>query len=240
MKSDELEKLVRTNLDEFYRRRLQKLNDLKLKDALKKKNPYLLRAIGVQQASEIVERLLEAFMSSSEETIFGDAFFEPVVRAVCSGTPAGGAGVDVVVENEDQYTVISVKSGPNWGNSSQMAKLQQDFMTAHRVYANKKIKKEFRALLGHCYGRKNTEPSGSRIYSSRSGQAFWQEITGDADFHVKLIQAMKNHPIENRVVYKQAWDHAVNRFEREFLTDFARDDGSIDWEKLVRFNSGAK
>jgi hypothetical protein len=60
-------------------------------------------------------------MSSSEETIFGDAFFEPIVKGVCGGVAAGGQGVDVVVETEDAYTVISVKSGPNWGNSSQMA-----------------------------------------------------------------------------------------------------------------------
>jgi hypothetical protein len=137
MRSDELEALVHRSLDDFYRRRLQKLSDLKLRETLRKKNPYLFRAVGVQKASEIVARLLEAYMSSSEETIFGDAFFEPIVKAVCGGTAAGVAGVDVVIETEDEYTVISVKSGPNWGNSSQMSKLGQDFMTARSVFANK-------------------------------------------------------------------------------------------------------
>jgi len=238
MKSDELEELVRGCLDDFYRRRLQKLNDLRLADTLKKKNPYLFRAIGMEKASDIVERLLQAFMSSSEETIFGDAFFEPIVKAVCSGVAAGGAGVDVVVETQDDYTVISVKSGPNWGNSSQVAKLRDDFMTASRVFANKKLKKQFRALLGHCYGRKCGQPSSRCMYTTKSGQAFWEEITGDSEFYLKLIRAMRDHPRANRVVYDKAWSSAVNRFTKEFLDGFSKSDGSIDWEKLVRFNSG--
>lgn len=240
MRSAELENLVRKCLGDFYYRRLQKLSDLKLKETLRKKNPYLFRATGLQKASEIVEGLLRAFMSSSEETIFGDAFFEPIVRGVCSGVAAGGAGVDVVVETSREYTVISVKSGPNWGNSSQVAKLRDDFITARRVFDNRKMRKQFRALLGHCYGRKRSEPRGNRIYASRSGQEFWQEITGDPDFYLKLIRAMRDYPIQQRIAYEREWDKAVNRFEKEFLNDFAASDGSIDWDKLVRFNSARR
>lgn len=238
MRLNELERLVRQCLDDFYRRRLQKLTELKLKDTLRKKNPYLFRAVGVQRASEIVDGLLQAFMSSSEETIFGDAFFEPIVKAACGGVAAGGAGVDVVVETSQQYTVVSVKSGPHWGNSSQVAKLQQDLLTARRVFDNRKLRKEFRALLGHCYGRTRSDPGGRRIYATRSGQAFWEEITGDPDFYLKLVHAMRDYPAAHRAVYEKEWDEAVNRFEREFLNEFSEADGSIDWEKLVSFNSG--
>ena len=238
MRSADLEELVHQCLDEFYRRRLQKLTELRLKDTLRKKNPYLFRATGVQRASEIVERSLQAFMSSSEETIFGDAFFEPIAKAVCSGVAAGGAGVDVVVETSEQYTVISVKSGPHWGNSSQIAKLQQDFMTAQRVFSNRKLRKQFRALLGHCYGRTRSEPGGKRIYATRSGQEFWEEITGDPDFYLKLISLMRNYPDAHRAVFDKEWNKAVNRFEREFLAEFSTSEGAVDWERLVQFNSG--
>ena len=37
--------------------------------------------------------------------------------------------------------------------------------------------------------------SKKKIYQDRSGQAFWQEITGDPDFHVKMIQAIVDAPI---------------------------------------------
>ena len=77
MNTAELEALIRKSLDEFYRRRLQKLSTLKLGDTLRKKNPYLFRAMGIQNAAEIVEGILQAYMSSSDEGIFGDVFFEP-------------------------------------------------------------------------------------------------------------------------------------------------------------------
>lgn len=219
---------------------MHKLNGLKLKDTLRKKNPYLFQAIGLQKASEIVERLLEAYMSSSEETIFGDAFFEPIAREVSQGFCAGGAGIDVVIETQDEYKPISIKSGPNWGNSSQVAKLRQDFDTAYRIFANRKTKKQFKALLGHCYGRKRCEPNSKRPYAIRSGQAFWEEITGDPDFYLKLIRSMKQLPTDHRLDYEEAWNKATNRFELEFLKDFSTPDGMIDWEKLVKFNSGDK
>lgn len=72
--SNDLEIKISELLDEFYRRRMEKINGLKLKDTLKRKNPYLYRAIGTEKASEIVEGLLSAYMSSSDEGIFGDAF----------------------------------------------------------------------------------------------------------------------------------------------------------------------
>ena len=59
----------------------------------------------------------------------------------------------------------------------------------------------------------------------------------DPDFYLKMISAMNDYPAIQRTIYEKEWDKAVNRFEREFLNDFAKSDGSIDWEKLVRFNS---
>lgn len=38
--------------------------------------------------------------------------------------------------------------------------------------------------------------------------------------------------------YKESYNKAANRLLREFATDFCKEDGSIDWEKLVEFNSG--
>ncbi len=30
----------------------------------------------------------------------------------------------------------------------------------------------------------------------------------------------------------------INKFTRDFSNQFCKDNGEIDWEKLVRFNSG--
>lgn len=181
-------------------------------------------------------------MSSSEETIFGDAFFEPLAKAVGRGVASSGTGaVDLIVETDTDYTVVAVKSGPSWANSEQVRKLKQNFQQAQDVFRNKKLRKQFSALLGHCYGRKKAEPKGDRLYATRSGQAFWAEITGDPDFYLELVRLMGEHgqTQEHRLDYEAAWNKAVNRFEREFLFEFATQAGDIDWEKLVEFNSGA-
>lgn len=237
MTSNELEQLVRQCLDDFYRRRLAKLSGLKLKDTLRKKNPYLFRAIGIQNAAEIVEGLLQAYMSSSDEGIFGDAFFEPIAKAVSGGTVSPSDGVDIAVETDNVYKAISVKSGPNIFNASQSKRMNQEFLTLRsRLY---KTHKQFDALLGHGYGKKVGEGTSERIYRIRAGQAFWEELTGDSNFYIKLIELMKDYPAEHRALYQVERDKAVNRFTLEFLTEFASADGGIDWNKLLRFNSGA-
>ena len=38
--------------------------------------------------------------------------------------------------------------------------------------------------------------------------------------------------------YKESYNKAFNRLVREFSNDFCKEDGGIDWEKLVEFNSG--
>lgn len=42
----------------------------------------------------------------------------------------------------------------------------------------------------------------------------------------------------DRQLHIESYNKAFNRLVREFSNDFCKDDGSIDWEKLVEFNSG--
>ena len=238
MDTKELEKLIARCLEDFYNRRLQRLETLKLKDYLNRKNPYLYKAIGTEKASDIVEEILSAYMIASDEGIFGDAFFEPIAKIASGGTVSPSEGVDIAIETGKKYLAIAVKSGPNIFNSSQKKRQNDEFNTLRSRLL--KLHKQFDALLGHCYGKVRTEPSKTKIFRDRSGQAFWTEITGDPDFYLKLVRLMKDEPSKHRVIYKRAWEHAVNRFTAEFIKDFCNGDGSINWEKLVHFNSGMK
>ena len=236
MDIQELEKLIAKCLHDFYGRRLQRLKTLKLKDYLKRKNPYLYKAIGTEKASEIVEEILTAYTIASDEGIFGDAFFEPIAKMASGAVVAPSEGVDIAIETGSRYLAIAVKSGPNIFNASQKRRQNDEFNALRSRLL--KLHKQFDAMVGHCYGRLKTEPSKTRIYRDRSGQAFWAEITGDPDFYLKLIRLMKDEPFKHRVNYKKAWAHAVNRFTAEFIDDFCNEDGSINWGKLVEFNSG--
>jgi len=238
MDTKELEDLIAKCLRDFYEKRLQKVRELKLQGFLSRKNPYLFRALGIQKASEIVERVLADYISASDETIFGNAFFEPVARIVSGAKTSDAEGVDFVIESGERIVAIALKSGPNIYNASQKKRQSQEFLAVRsRLY---KLQKQFDPILGHAYGRLKTEPTKDRIYRDRSGQAFWTEITGDSDFYLKLVRLMKDVPTKHRREYAPAWDAAINRFTAEFIKDFCFPDGSIDWEKLVRFVSEEK
>lgn len=234
----DLEALIKERLDVFYDRRIQTLSKLDLWNTLRRKNPYLFRAIGLETASEIVEELLKAYISSSDEGLFGQIFFEPIAKAVAQGLYSKDIGIDITIETPENYIAVQVKSGPNWGNADQKRKLQDNFANAHSQFLIQQTRKEFKALLGQCYGRANSEASSKRIYSVRSGQAFWEEITGDPDFYLKLIRLMKDYPSRHRPDYQTAWNQAVNRFTREFLENFSTSEGILDWEKITQLNSG--
>lgn len=237
MNSAELQRLIADRLADFYQRRMQRLGTLKLKQILRRKNPYLFKAIGTLSANEIVEGILSAYLSSSDEGIFGDAFFEPIAKAVSGGVVSPSEGVDIAIETDTVYKAISVKSGPNPYNSSQ-GKRQDDEFRALRSRLLK-LKKQFDPILGHAYGRKSDRAPKTKLYRHLAGQEFWEELTGDPDFYLKLVRLMETEVIrKHRHEYEEAWAKAVNRYVREFTTDFCNRDGSVNWEALVRFNSG--
>ena len=235
METTELEALIRKGLQDFYARRFERLEGLRLKDFLRRKNPYLFRALGTENASEIVEQILTAYIGASDETMFGDAFFEPIARIASGGKTSDAEGVDFIIETEECVTAVALKSGPNIYNASQKKRQNQEFLAVRsRLY---KLQKQFDPILAHAYGRVRTEPTKDRIYRDRSGQAFWTEVTGDPDFYLKLVRLMRDEPTEHKKRYAPIWDAAVNRFAAEFLKDFCFPDGRIDWEKLVKFVS---
>jgi hypothetical protein len=239
MNTEELKKLIADHLIEFYRRRLQKIQTLRLKQVLKRKNPYLFKAIGTDSATEVVEGILAAYLSSSEETLFGDAFFESIAKIASGGVVSPSEGVDIAIETGTVYKAISVKSGPNPFNSSQSRKQDDQFRALQRRL--QKLSKQFDPILGHAYGRLSPSQSNPSkyIYRRLAGQEFWEEITGDPDFYLKLIQYMESEIIgKHREEYRAAWQKAVNRYVGEFIPEFCHPDGSINWDKLVRFNSG--
>ena len=235
--AERLEEAVQAALTDFCRRRLDGLKSLKLKDVLARKNPYLFRATGVQEAAEIVKELLAAHVSSSDEGIFGDAFFEPIARIFSNGTVAGSKGVDVIVETDDTYKAIAVKSGPNIFNSSQAARQDDEFRELRQRLS--KMHKKFDPIVAACYGRVPAKSKAKHNYRRVAGQQFWHELTGDPDFYLKLMSLMKDYPQQHRLEFQLEWSNAVNRFTQEFLNDFSST-GAIDWEKLLRFNSGVE
>ena len=69
---NEITHYVENNIEKFHSKRIEKLNTLRLTSILKKKNPYLFKAKNILKAHDLIQAIVNAFLSSSEEGIFGD------------------------------------------------------------------------------------------------------------------------------------------------------------------------
>lgn len=229
---------VEGNIETFHQKRIAGLNSLRLKKVLGKKNPYLFKAKYILTAQDIIKSLTDAFISSQEETIFGDwleglAIF--INGKVYKGRKSGIPGIDLEFDKDHIRYIVTIKSGPNWGNSSQIGKMKMDFKTAQKTLRTSNSRLNITAVNGCCYGRDNNPDKGD--YFKYCGQRFWEFISGDIDLYTKIIEPL-GHKAKNRNDdFIQSYSQMINKFTKEFADTFCKDNGSIDWDKLVRFNS---
>lgn len=234
-----VERAIAYALETFYGSLLAKIDNINIEDIMRRKNPYLYRAKAMQSAAEIVESVLSATVSSSEETIFGNCFFEPLAIAASGGNKALAEGVDIMVEDKDENIIyaIAVKSGPSVFNADSKKRQEQNFNAARKLA--QQAKSRYEPIIGYSYGKKRSTGRGRpTIYKELAGQDFWAELTGDTNFYLKIIKLMGTHPEKYLEQYRESYNRASNRLIKQFTADFCDDDGNINWNKLVKFNSG--
>lgn len=230
---------VEQNIGIFHQKRIQSLDSLKLSQVLKRKNPYLFRAKYVLTAEQIIRGIVDAHISSNEETIFGDwleglAVF--INGKVYGGKKSGITGIDLEFDNEGVRYIITIKSGPNWGNSSQIAKMITDFKTAKRALRTSNSQLNITAVNGCCYGKDKNPDKGD--YFKYCGQKFWEFISGDKELYIEIVEPLGHTAKEKNDSFIKSYSQMINKFNKEFMLEYCNDEGTIDWGKLVKFNSG--
>jgi hypothetical protein len=95
-------------------------------------------------------------------------------------------------------------------------------------------------VVGYGYGKRTTPSKGNKNFREVSGQAFWEEISGDPDLYKKIFNLLAIQADLQEEAYRKAFVDAMNRFAREFQNEFATPDGKIDWNKVLTCNSGKK
>lgn len=92
----------------FYELRLKRLEELQLHVVLKRKNPYLFKAKNITTAQDLVTEILQAHLSSQEETLFGKYLEELAVfisARVYGGFKSSAPGIDLELEKEANDTL---------------------------------------------------------------------------------------------------------------------------------------
>ena len=237
----EIINFIEPNIRRFHSRRLENLLALQLKKILSRKNPYLFKAKNQNTAHDLVKNILDAHLSSQEEGIFG-GFMEELAIFICGhvygGKKSSAEGIDLEFQTDGTAYLVSIKSGPNWGNSRQIAKMKDDFNKAKRILGTNTRNIKAVAVNGCCYGKDDNPDKGD--YLKLCGQRFWEFISGDEDLYTDIIEPLGHKAKEKNDEFSVEYTKAINKFTLEFSREYCAPDGAILWKKLVRLNSGKK
>lgn len=233
-----IEEYVKENISNFHNSRIEKLKSLKLTKLLKAKNPYLYKAKDLNTAQDVVENLAVAFMSSAEESIFGnwlEGLAIYIAMEAYGGRKSSAEGIDLEMEKEGVHYLVSIKSGPKWSNSSSMKKLIENFAKAKRIYTTSGNKKIVEAIEGCCYGR--PEQSVKDHHTKLCGKAFWAFISGCESLYTDIIEPLGADAQKKNQEYADEYARMINKFTKEFANKYCDDKGDIRWGEIVRLNS---
>jgi Type II restriction endonuclease EcoO109I len=231
MSGDEwIEGAVRTGLARFNATYADAVDKLELRPLLRKCNPWRLRALGLRDCAEVVRRLVDDHMSSSAESKFGSTFIETVFSMVPGVEPSGVEDIDFAKGK----TLVSVKSGHNWGNNGQWSNLEATTTAALKRYRQHPGKKDADCILGIAVGRgARTRRRGVFPFKELRGQAFWAWASEDPEAYEKVMLAIDRLAGE----YEERRDSALRRLRVDMQRSFGLDGGMVDWQKLNRFVS---
>jgi len=240
MKPIEISKVseyVERNIGDFHQSRLAKIRSLKLEKVLLRKNIYLFKAKNILVSHELVRNLLDAYLSSQEETLFGN-FLEGLAifinEWVYGGQKSGVPGIDLEFTLSGVRYIVDIKSGPHWGNSNQIKKMKENFRTAKIIIRGTKRSTEVIAINGCCYGQDNKPDKGE--YYKYCGQQFWEFISGQENLYIDIIVPLGYKAKEKNDEFAKEYARLLNSFTVEFTNKYCVD-GNIDWAKLVKLNS---
>lgn len=237
----------------FYEKRLNSLKSLRLKTVLKRKNPYLFKAKNIEIASDLVKSIIDAHLSSQEETIFGnllEGFAIHISHRLYGGFKSGFRSVDLEFLRDNVYYIVGIKSGTNWGNADQIAAMKNHFKLAKESLRFQGVTQEIVAVNGCMYGKDNQplknkvkrrdgstvfeEPD--RVYYKYAGQDFWKFISEDDQLYQQIIVPIDQKAKEKDEVFKTAYVSKIHEMTEEFMQDFITQH-QIDWVKLINYVS---
>jgi len=230
----------------FYKIRLERLEFAKLANIAKRKNPYLFKAKNIETAGDLAKGLLDAFLSSQEETIFGD-LMESLAVHVCQEIFNGKKAeqgkyrsVDLIFEKDGKTYIVGIKSGPNWGNSDQVNIMRRNFKKAKALIRTEWGKKNLVSVNGCMYGKDNVPHKVNKdpdlSYYKICGQAFWELISGDSELYKKIIQPLDKEARKRDETFKRLYVQKINEMTKDIIDLFYVKD-NLNWDKIIEYVS---
>lgn len=144
----------------------------------------------------------------------------------------------VASTTESSATRSSILSLSNWATTYAGTK-PWTWRSPKHYHGKTPLSRKFHstlALSGCCYGKDDKPDKGD--YLKLCGQRFWEFISGNEHLYTDIIEPLGHKAKEKNEQFQVEYAKVVNRFTLEFSNEYCAPDGSIVWDKLVRFNSG--
>src|ERR1035437_7381988 len=82
-----------------------------------------------------------------------------------------------------------------------------------------------------------TQIQTKEITNKYCGQKFWEFVSGEINLYTELIEPLGHKAKERNDDFIKSYSQRLNKFTKEFTTDFCDKNGAITWDKLVKLNS---
>lgn len=239
----------------FYSKLSDSISKTSADTLIKRKNPYLVGLRLDKQIKSVSKTLLDAHISSSEETLLGNLLEELAIsinRDIYGGTKAqeGKFGsIDLIFDNEEVKYLVSIKSGINWGNADQKRAMKTNFSSAQSILRDEGWAGKTICINGCIYGKASTQLFQDELYPNSDyyrivGANFWSFISGDPTMHHKVLDAVDKASIEFLSspdnVYTKVYDKKLKEIEEDLLNKYGSDknQNQVGIEKLLGDQTG--
>lgn len=223
------------DLSAFSRRIRDKYIDIQLNPirCLRRKNPFLYRIRGCDTPQRLAEEVVNAVISSSEETMFGEVLEQvaiSVARAARQGRKSSSEAIDIEWDETVQNRVrvlVQVKSGPNWGNSEQRRRMIDSFRRATQAYRSNNPNGQVSCVEGCCYGKNLVQELGT--HRKIVGMEFWKFISRWDQCSFAIMDLLGEFASNGLSRLKRETMQQLEQFliDEDYVTD-----GLIDWQSL--------
>ena len=199
-------------------------------------NPFLFRMRVTGDGRDLAMRMIDGFLVSSEETMFGNVL-ESTARAVCSAAYGGhkhAGEVDVEFTDSNGIRVFAeIKSGTNWGNAKQREKMTDVFARIRKqLRTSGTDPQNARFVEGCCYGTSRTTAHDG--HDLVVGNDLWFLLSG-WDGTAQAIYAIMGQHAGNglKTVKRNTVDALAQWLQWARITD---DNDVIDWNRILELN----
>ena len=242
-----IRRYLEANAPDFNERRLSRLRSLKPSELFGKNiNPYFLSIGPLMTPRQRVEAALGAILSAHDKAVLGELLTNLAIflcqQAYGGGGKATAEGIDLEFEKDGVRYLVAIKPGPNWGNSSQIKRMRDNFRQGAKIVRAGCKGKKVESVNGCCYGKQAASSEDKGDYRKLCGQSFWDFITGDAEIYKRIVNPIGEKARDRNDQFRIELENVTDKFVLEFRTLFCFCDrpNAIDWDKVVEFASGRK